>query len=121
MFSCRSIEGNNSIAFFYGYHLIIALSQVNLRRDYKSLHKKQVFACELAYNRLNPIFLTMNKEQQIKKYLEPNRYTTDRDEPCTSHVGLKVPASLKAELDRSKGWQEFARKALKEYVQLKSA
>ena len=46
------------------------------------------------------------------------RFKTDRDEPLTSQLALKVSASLEEKLKKQKNWQEFVRitlaKALKE-------
>lgn len=46
------------------------------------------------------------------------RFKTDRDEPLTSQLALKVSASFEKRLKKQKNWQEFVRitlaKALEE-------
>ena len=51
----------------------------------------------------------------LKKYC----FTTDRDEPLRERLQIRVPASMKKELETKDNWQEFVRQAIAE--KLKSA
>ncbi|MDJ0594413.1 MAG: hypothetical protein QNJ72_31300 [Pleurocapsa sp. MO_226.B13] len=46
----------------------------------------------------------------------PNLYKhgfkTEREEPCSEQVNLRVPLSLKNKLKQKKNWQEFVRQTL---------
>ncbi len=44
------------------------------------------------------------------------RFTTDREEPLTSLIQVKAPASLAAELKAIPGWQEFLRKTIRKAI-----
>ena len=48
-------------------------------------------------------------------------FKTDKPEPLTAHVALKMPASLKARLQEKENWQEFVRQTLKKALDLESA
>ena len=56
----------------------------------------------------------------MKRGQNPNsikhRFTTDKPEPCDKQVNLKLPASLKAKLEKKKGWHDAARQFLTEYT-----
>jgi hypothetical protein len=47
---------------------------------------------------------------ELKKYQFTQKY--DWDEPCTTRLVLKVPASMKRGLQEINGWQELVRKAI---------
>ena len=49
----------------------------------------------------------------IKKY----GFTTDRDEPLRSRLQLRVPDSMKQQLEQQDNWQEFVRQAIAEKLQ----
>lgn len=46
----------------------------------------------------------------LKKY----SFTTDRDEPLRERLQIRVPASMKQELEAKDNWQEFVRQAIAE-------
>ena len=46
----------------------------------------------------------------LVKYQFKQKY--DWDEPCTTRLVLKVPASMKLALQEINGWQEMVRKAI---------
>ena len=50
-----------------------------------------------------------------------NFFTTDREEPCTAHISLRIPPSLKAKLKKKDNWQEFVRQTLQKALELESA
>ncbi len=50
---------------------------------------------------------------EIAKY----HFQTERKEPCTAHISLRVPPSLKAKLKAQENWQEFVRQAIAEKLQ----
>ena len=54
---------------------------------------------------------------EVAKY----HFTTDRAEPCTAHLSLRIPPSLKANLKEIDNWQEFVRKTLTKAIEAKSA
>ncbi len=41
-------------------------------------------------------------------------FKTDREEPLTESLSLRVPASMKSELKRLQNWQELVREAIAE-------
>ena len=47
---------------------------------------------------------------ELKKYQFQKTY--DWDEPCTTRLVLKVPASMNLALQEINGWQELVRKAI---------
>ena len=49
----------------------------------------------------------------LKKYC----FTTDRDEPLREKLQIRVPASMKKELEARDNWQEFVRQAIAEKLQ----
>ena len=59
----------------------------------------------------------MKKEQQIEKYLKPNRYTTDRKEACTAQLNVRIAPSVKAKLKQVDNWHEKVRKFLDELTE----
>ena len=50
-----------------------------------------------------------------------NFFTTDRSEPCTAQISVRIPPSLKAKLKNVDNWQEIVRKTLEEISELQSA
>lgn len=40
------------------------------------------------------------------------RYTTNRNEPLTSNLSMKVSASMKTRLKQQENWQELVREAI---------
>ena len=40
------------------------------------------------------------------------KFTTDREEPLTELLAIRVPASMKSELKSKGNWQEFVREAI---------
>ncbi len=66
----------------------------------------------------------MGKITNHKGYLpsiEKHKYKTDRSEPCTAQISVRIPPSLKAELKNLDNWQEDVRVFLAEKVKAKSA
>ncbi|MDJ0634277.1 MAG: hypothetical protein QNJ34_13900 [Xenococcaceae cyanobacterium MO_188.B29] len=49
------------------------------------------------------------------------QFKTDREEPCTAQVAIRIPPSLKSRLKNIDNWQEQARQALEKIADLKSA
>lgn len=49
----------------------------------------------------------------LKKYF----YTTDREEPLRSRLQIRVPDSLKEQVQNKENWQEFVRQAIVEKLQ----
>ncbi len=45
------------------------------------------------------------------------RFKTDREEPCTEQIALRIPPSLKAKLKKQDGWQEQTRQYLLKLVE----
>lgn len=45
---------------------------------------------------------------ELRKY----GFKTDRDEPCTEQVNVRMPLSLKTKLKQKENWQEFVRQTL---------
>jgi hypothetical protein len=52
----------------------------------------------------------------LKKYC----FTTERDEPLRERLQIRVPASMKKELEARDNWQEFVRIAIAEKLQATS-
>ena len=48
-------------------------------------------------------------------------FTTDRPEPCTAQIALRIPPSLKAKLKHIDNWQEETRKYLEKIAERESA
>ena len=48
--------------------------------------------------------------------LEKFQFLTDRDEPCTAILNLRVPPSMLAKLKALPNWTEQAREKLKELI-----
>ena len=46
--------------------------------------------------------------------LTEHQFTTEREEPCTAKLQVRVPPSMLAELKEYKNWQEIVRKVLAE-------
>ena len=46
--------------------------------------------------------------------LVEHQFTTDREEPCTAKLQVRVPPSMLAELKEYKDWQEIVRQVLAE-------
>ena len=46
--------------------------------------------------------------------LTKHQFTTDREEPCTAKLQVRVPPSMLAELKEYKNWQEIVREVLAE-------
>ncbi len=44
-------------------------------------------------------------------------FKTDREEPLTESLSLRVPASMKSELKRLQNWQELVREAIVEKLE----
>jgi len=44
--------------------------------------------------------------------LKKHSFTTDREEPCTALLQIRVAPSLLAKLKAQDGWQEIARQAI---------
>ena len=49
------------------------------------------------------------------------QFKTDRVEPCTAQVSVRIPPSLKAQLKSVNNWQELVRQTLQKAVQERSA
>lgn len=50
---------------------------------------------------------------ELKKYC----FTTDPDEPLRERLQIRVPASMKKELEAKDNWQEFIRQAIAEKLE----
>ena len=50
-----------------------------------------------------------------------NRFTTQRAEPCTAQISLRIPPSLKSQLKNVDNWQEAVREYLRKIVETESA
>lgn len=48
--------------------------------------------------------------------LQKFQFTTDKDEPCTTLLQLKVPQSLKDAIAQKPNWQDWVRKLLADNV-----
>ena len=48
-------------------------------------------------------------------------FTTERTEPCTAQISVRISPSLKAKLKNVDNWQELVRETLEKAVELKSA
>jgi hypothetical protein len=46
--------------------------------------------------------------------LTEHQFKTDREEPCTAKLQVRVPPSMLAELKEYKNWQEIVREVLAE-------
>ena len=46
--------------------------------------------------------------------LAEHQFKTDREEPCTAKLQVRVPPSMLAELKEYKNWQEIVREVLAE-------
>ena len=46
--------------------------------------------------------------------LTEHQFTTEREEPCTAKLQVRVPPSMLAELKKYKNWQEIVREVLAE-------
>ncbi len=46
--------------------------------------------------------------------LAEHQFKTDREEPCTAKLQVRVPPSMLAELKEYKDWQEIVREVLSE-------
>ena len=46
--------------------------------------------------------------------LTEHQFTTEREEPCTAKLQVRVPPSMLAELKEHKNWQEIVREVLAE-------
>jgi hypothetical protein len=46
--------------------------------------------------------------------LQKYSFTTERDEPLRERLQIRVPASMKKELEAKDNWQEFVRQAIAE-------
>jgi hypothetical protein len=44
-------------------------------------------------------------------------FTTQREEPLTENVSLRISASMKSQLKKQKNWQELVRTAIAEKLQ----
>ena len=49
------------------------------------------------------------------------QFKTDRAEPCTAQISLRIAPSVKEKLQEVEGWQEEVRKLLDQIVAPKSA
>ena len=49
------------------------------------------------------------------------QFTTDREEPCTALMNLRMPPSLLTKIKEKENWQEFVRQTLAEKLDVKSA
>jgi len=49
--------------------------------------------------------------------IEKFRFKTDRDEPLRERLQIRVPASMKQELQQQDNWQEFVRQAIADKLQ----
>ncbi len=49
------------------------------------------------------------------------QFTTDKSEPCTAQISLRVPPSMKQKLKHEKGWQDKVRKFLEKEINAQSA
>ncbi len=45
------------------------------------------------------------------------QFKTDREEPCTAQVAIRIPPSQKAKLKNIDGWQEGVRKYLEQLIE----
>ncbi len=54
-------------------------------------------------------------------HLKPYSYKTERKEPCTAQVSVRIAPSLKEKLQDVEGWQEEVRKFLEQIAEPKSA
>ena len=50
-----------------------------------------------------------------------NRFTTQRAEPCTAQISVRIPPSLKSQLKNIDNWQEAVREYLQKIVEAESA
>ncbi len=46
------------------------------------------------------------------------RFKTDREEPCTAQIAIRIPPSKKAKLKLIDGWQEELRNYIDKMVEL---
>lgn len=53
---------------------------------------------------------------EVSKY----HFKTERKEPCTAQLNLRVPPSLLEKIKEQDNWQEFVRSALAEKLEVKS-
>ena len=51
-----------------------------------------------------------------KDKAKETQFTTDRKEPCTASLNVRVPPSLLNKIKEQENWQEFVRKTLLESV-----
>ncbi len=49
------------------------------------------------------------------------KFTTNRKEPCTAQLNLRVPPSLIAKIKEKENWQDFVRQTLQKALELESA
>lgn len=49
------------------------------------------------------------------------RFSTDREEPCTALLAIRIPPSQKAKLKKMEGWQEKIRDFIDELTEPISA
>lgn len=49
------------------------------------------------------------------------QFKTDKPEPCTAQISLRVPPSMKAKLKGKKDWQEKVRQFLEKEINAQSA
>ena len=49
------------------------------------------------------------------------QFTTDREEPCTALMNLRMPPSLLTKIKEKENWQDFVRQTLAEKLGIKSA
>ena len=54
---------------------------------------------------------------EVSKY----HFKTDRKEPCTAQLNLRVQPSLLEKIKQQENWQEFVRQTLAEKLEIKSA
>ena len=48
--------------------------------------------------------------------LEKFQFKTDKSEPCTAYLGLRIPPSELQRLKAIKGWQDILREKIKEII-----
>ena len=49
------------------------------------------------------------------------RFTTDRKEPLTAKLSMRITDSMLAEIKQKENWQEFVRQTLQKALELESA
>ena len=58
----------------------------------------------------------MAQSSNFSKEFIAQQNKTDRAEPCSANLGIRIPISLKEKLKKREGWQEETRKFLSDLV-----